>query len=207
MFRTKFLYGMAAAIVIVYLCLMVAPLSAQTEDLDRPPRPVKKGIPGLESVLSDLLNRFESTGVVGAAAFAKKRRIKISAGRIRVIAEMESEEQARRLRLPGATVEATHRNLVRLSVPLGLIRALVAIHGVKFVREPLKPLPHAGEVTSEGVATTGADTWHDAGATSMADRCRQRRHPLSDDPSLAGFPTDRPGRGVARRCRVRLLRG
>ena len=165
MFRTKILYGMATAIALVYLCLMLAPLSAQTEDLDRPPRPVKKGIPGLESVLSELLNRFESTGVAEATAFAKKRRIKISAGRIRVIAEMESEEQARRLRLPGATVEATHRNLVRLSVPLGLIRALVAIHGVKFVREPLKPLPHAGEVTSEGVATTEADTWHDAGLT------------------------------------------
>jgi hypothetical protein len=165
MFRTKILYGMATTIVMVYLCLIVAPLSAQTEDLDRPPRPVKKGIPGLESVLSELLNRFESTGVVGAAAFAKKRKIKISAGRIRVIAEMESEEQARRLRLPGAKVEATYRNLVRLSVPMGAIRSLVAIPGVKFVRKPLKPLALAGGVTSEGVTTTGADTWHDAGFT------------------------------------------
>ena len=163
MFRKKILYGMAAAIAMVYLCLMMAPLSAQTEDLDKPPRPVKKGIPGLESVLSDLVNKFESTGVAGASAFAKKRRIKISAGRIRVIAEMESEALARHLRLPGAKVEATYRNLVRLSVPLGAIRSLVAIPGVKFVRKPLKPLPHAGEVTSEGVATTGANTWHDAG--------------------------------------------
>jgi len=91
---------MATAIAMVYLCLMVAPLSAQTEDLDRLPRPVKKGIPGLESVLSDLLNKFESTGSAGATAFARKRKIKISAGRIRVIAEMESEALARRFQLP-----------------------------------------------------------------------------------------------------------
>lgn len=165
MFRTKIFYGMATALTLVYLCLMVAPLSAQTEDLDRPLHPVKKGIPGLESVLSDLVNIFEERGIGQAVAFAKKRRIKVSAGRIRVIAEMESEEQARRLRLSGAIVEATHRNLVRLSIPLGLIKTLVASQGVKFVREPLKPLPHAGGVTSEGVIATEADTWHDAGIT------------------------------------------
>ncbi len=163
MFRTKILYGMATAIAAVYLCLTVVPLSAQTEDLDRPPHPIKKGLPGLESVLSDLLNTFESTGLVGAEAFAKRRKIKISAGRIRVIAEVESEALARRFRLSGARVEATHRNLVRLSVPLGAIRSLVAMPGVKFVRKPMKPLPLAGGITSEGVATTGADTWHDAG--------------------------------------------
>jgi len=156
---------MAATIALVCLCLIVAPLSAQTEDLNQPPDPANKGIPKLESVLSELLDRFEAGGMGEALAFARKRGIKISAGRVRVTAEMESEARAKRFRLPGAAVEATHRNLVRLSVPLGLIRALVAIPHVKFVREPLKPLPLAGEVTSEGVPVTGADTWHDAGFT------------------------------------------
>ncbi|MGD8540466.1 MAG: hypothetical protein PVI66_17270, partial [Candidatus Aminicenantes bacterium] len=165
MFYTKTYYGMAAATALVYLCLIVAPLSAQTEDLNQVPDPANKGIPKLESVLSELLDRFEAGGIGEALAFARKRGIKISAGKVRVIAEMESEARAKGFKLPGAAVEAVHRNLVRLSVPLGLIRALVAIPHVKFVREPLKPLPHAGNVTSEGVIITGADTWHDAGFT------------------------------------------
>jgi hypothetical protein len=165
MFRIKTLFGMATATALVYLCLIVAPLSAQTEDLDQPPDPTHKGIPRLESVLSELLDMFEKGGIGRAIAFAKKRGIEISAGRIRVRAEMESEEQAKRFRLPGVKVETTHRNLVRLLVPLGRIRALVAAPGVKFVREPLKPLSLAGGVTSEGVAITGADTWHDSGLT------------------------------------------
>ncbi len=163
MFPTKTFYGMATATALVYLCLIVAPLSAQTEDLSQPPDPADKGIPRLESVLSELLDMFEKGGIGRAIAFARKRGIKIHNGRIRVRAEMESEEQAKSFRLPGVTVETTHRNLVRLLVPLGRIRALVAAPGVKFVREPMKPLSLAGNVTSEGVPVTGADTWHTAG--------------------------------------------
>jgi hypothetical protein len=165
MFRTKTLYGMAIATALAFLCLIATPLSSQTEDLNQPPDPTNKGIPRLESVLSELLDIFEAKGIGQAIAFARKRGIKISAGKIRVRVEMESEELAKSFRLHGAKVETTHRNLVRLTVPLGRIRALVATKGVKFVREPLKPLALAGEVTSEGVAVTGADTWHDAGFT------------------------------------------
>lgn len=57
----------------------------------------------------------------------------------------------------GGRVETTYRNLVQASVPVSALLPLAGSPAVGYVRRPL--VPRLLEVTSEGVAHTGADAW------------------------------------------------
>ena len=57
----------------------------------------------------------------------------------------------------GGRVETTYRTLVQASVPVSALLPLAGSPAVRYVRRPL--VPRVLEVTSEGVAHTGADAW------------------------------------------------
>lgn len=164
MSSTKTLQRMAIAIGLIYLFVAI-PLPAQVVDLNPIPPFPKKAAHRMTGVLSELVDRFENRGPAEAGDFAKKRGLEFGAGRVRVVAEMQSEASAKGLRLPGAAIEGAYRNLVQMSVPLGAVKGLSNMPGVKIVREPLKPIPL--EITSEGVAPTGAPAWHSSGFTGQ----------------------------------------
>lgn len=160
MSRHKILSGIVIAITLVCLCLILRPFFAYGEDLSRPPQ-TKKALSRLEGVLSELQEQREKKGIYLARQFAEKRGILLKQDNIRVILEMKSREMAKTLQLPGATIEKKYGNLVQISIPLNGLKDLIALPGINFIREPMKPLPHA--VISEGVEIAGANNWHNAG--------------------------------------------
>jgi subtilisin family serine protease len=62
----------------------------------------------------------------------------------------------------GGSVESSYGGLVEALVPVGALSTLARSGAVRFVREPAQPVPEA--VRGEGVASTGAASWHKAGA-------------------------------------------
>jgi subtilisin family serine protease len=62
----------------------------------------------------------------------------------------------------GGRVEASYGRLVDALVPVRSLNALTRSRTVRFVSEPAQPVPEA--VHGEGVASTGAASWHRAGA-------------------------------------------
>jgi subtilisin family serine protease len=68
----------------------------------------------------------------------------------------------------GGRVEMSYGRLLDVTVPSAALRALQRDASVRFVREPLRPVAEA--VRGEGVAATGARTWHRAGARGAGVR-------------------------------------
>ena len=160
MSRNKILYGVVIGITLVCLCLMLKPFFAYGENLSGPPK-MKKAFTRLEGVVAEVLERFETKGIDLARQFASQRGVLLKKDNIRVVLEMKSNELATKLQLPVASIEKRYGNLVQVSLPLGRLNDLIAMPGINFVREPLKPLPL--DVVSEGVGLAGANDWHNAG--------------------------------------------
>lgn len=154
MFRIRTLYKMAIVIVLICLCLMTASLWAQVVNIQEVPLS-KKGISKLEGVLSELTEIAKVKGVNRALQFIQKRKIPIINNKIRII--VESSGSAKDLQISGAKVEAIHRNLAQILVPLKDIAAIAALPYINFVRLPSLPIPH---VVSEGLTDIGANEWH-----------------------------------------------
>ncbi|MEK6275732.1 MAG: S8 family serine peptidase [Actinomycetota bacterium] len=62
----------------------------------------------------------------------------------------------------GGRVEAAYGRVIEALVPARSLEALARSRGVRFVREPARPV--ADSVRGQGVASTGAALWHKAGA-------------------------------------------
>jgi subtilisin family serine protease len=62
----------------------------------------------------------------------------------------------------GGRVEAAYGRVIEALVPVGAVTALARSQGVRFVREPVRPVPES--VRGQGVASSGAGLWHKVGA-------------------------------------------
>lgn len=62
----------------------------------------------------------------------------------------------------GGQVGAAYGHVLEARVPAGSLGTLVRSRDIRFVREPLRPVPDS--VRGQGVASTGAAMWHKAGA-------------------------------------------
>src|SRR5207302_1434664 len=61
----------------------------------------------------------------------------------------------------GGKVEASYGGLIEATVPTDALAGLSSSAAVRYVREPVRPVPEA--VGGQGVVATGADAWHRAG--------------------------------------------
>jgi len=127
------------------------------------------GHPKMEYVLFKLLEIVERDGIPAARDFAILREIDMEADNIRVVLEADYQGLegqihtaagmvSRQVEGLGGIVEATHNHKVQSMVPLSSLMNFVLLPTVKYVRLPIKP--EIFDVTSEGVAATGADRWH-----------------------------------------------
>lgn len=85
------------------------------------------------------------------------------AGQVRVELLVTRPDRARAaIRRVGGRVEATYGRVIEARVPARALAKLAQSRGVRFVREPARPVPES--VRGQGVAATGASRWHKAGA-------------------------------------------
>jgi subtilisin family serine protease len=131
----------------------------------REPIPLDQINPRMQTVLQEL-SRMAQAQPLEAKSFARDKGIPLVDNFIRVIIEpisgrasAISQEDIVAL---GGKVEATSRSLMRVRVPTARLEKLAdQVRGLSFVRLPYRPRPLV--VTSQGVALTGADTFHTAG--------------------------------------------
>jgi hypothetical protein len=92
------------------------------------------------------------------------RLLKRARGRTEVRVEISARRPAAARTLVaqlGGRVEMSYGRLLEVVVPPSALHALERDRAVRFVREPLRPVAEA--VRGEGIAATGARTWHRAG--------------------------------------------
>jgi hypothetical protein len=130
--------------------------------------PAAPGHPKMSSALTRLAAIRASEESGAGEAFAKNRKIDYRDGMVRIVAEMNSPVSTlsgqaaasilkARIESYGGRTEARWRNLLQAVVPLETLEALAADPLLKYLRLPLRPIKL--QVTSEGVARTGADRW------------------------------------------------
>jgi len=173
------------AVSLIFVPDMVPQQDQSQEITDLPPlqQDQQEGNPKLEYLLFKLLEKAERDGIPAARDFAILREIDMEADDIRVVLEADYqglEDQAhtaagmvsRQVESLGGRVETTHNHKVQCMVPLSSLMNYVLLPTVKYVRLPIKP--EIFDVTSEGVAATGADRWHalpDYRSTQSAKIC------------------------------------
>lgn len=81
--------------------------------------------------------------------------------RVEILAARPTAARAAVVRA-GGRVEATYGRLLEARVSATALTALARSRGVRFVREPARPV--ADSLRGQGVASTGAALWHKAGA-------------------------------------------
>ncbi|MDD8026371.1 MAG: S8 family serine peptidase [Acidobacteriota bacterium] len=152
------------------------PASGSRQEQEHPPAmdisptalPAHEGSPKLQAVLGRLASIEASQGPEAAAAYARNRRISMRDGGIVVVTETTtgplsgptgtSAPQVRaRIRALGGEIQTSFVNKIQHVLPTSALAALAADPDVVRVRLPLHAFKH--EITSEGVAKTGADDW------------------------------------------------
>ena len=137
--------------------------------------------PELASAYKEFVAAYESGGIEGARALAKKRGILDDQDRLRATLELDTTDTAplqAELKPYGVQVVSVYQNLMDIAIPLRNIEAvastgnpaaiftqLTQINHVVRVRLPNKTLPGGDPVPGEGVQYTGADLWHAEGRT------------------------------------------
>ena len=125
--------------------------------------------PGLGNPLCQLYETYLQRGTKAARRFAKRHGILMQGNSVQVVAEsgasgtdVQVQAAATTAALAvedlGGHVETRFRHMVQSMIPLEALVLLSENAAVKHVRLPMRPVPLA---TSEGVASTGADQWHD----------------------------------------------
>src|SRR6187551_434741 len=91
------------------------------------------------------------------------RLIALRAGKVRVelLATRPGRARAAVIRR-GGRVEAAYGRVIEALVPARALTALARSGDVRFVREPVRPVPES--VRGQGVAASGANLWHKVGA-------------------------------------------
>jgi len=129
--------------------------------------------PKLQTVLQELA-RVAKARPMDLSRLAQDRGIDLAGeDRIKVIIKPLSARvssiDAVGLKVLGGIIEASSDSLMRVNVPVGRLEAIAdRVDGISFIRLPYKPRPLA--VTSEGVAVTGADSFHLAGYYGQGTR-------------------------------------
>ena len=134
--------------------------AADGEELDLPPIELPdKGNPKLDSQLNQLVSAQTSRK---AAGFVQGSNIELVEGNVRVIVECLPGQVDAAVKAAGAlgVVEASHRNLLQVTVPVSQLTALADTSGIRLVRLPWYPLP---DIVSEGVAVINAEEVQTAG--------------------------------------------
>jgi len=161
-----------------------------TEDLSPMMGYQKEDHPKMESALYRLMKIYFTQGIEEAKGFAKQREIDMEGDLVRVVAEAKTKRSSKEIdmeayrqhtrRQPleqrdnlrtnlsylvcmqieamGGKVETTYQHLVQSIVPLYILQDLADLPMVRYLRLPIKPIPL---ITSEGVAATGANIWHE----------------------------------------------
>jgi VanZ family protein len=139
-------------------------------EVDLPPLPEspKETHPKMEDSLSQISGICLIQGIEKAREFAFERRIPLQDGVLRVVVEYRSEESGfarttspgtdllSRIELMGGKIESTAGNLIQAKVSPESLLQLANLRSVKYLRQPVMAFC---QVTSEGVAVTGADLW------------------------------------------------
>ena len=129
---------------------------------------IAKGNPKLESTLDQLVQAYRTGGLSNATEFAADHGGQISGNSVLVIAQAQAdqaEELATAAISLGVSVEKTYGNLVQLRCSIALLEAVANLPSAQFVRQPATLSTTSGQVTTNGVLTTGAFKWHQAGIT------------------------------------------
>jgi hypothetical protein len=156
--------------------LLIPPAAGRFQEPEHPPAtdlspaglPIPGGAPKLQAVLARLAQIEAEQGAEASAAYARSRRIDVQDGGIVVVAEAirgpeagltgdASSRLKTRIQALGGSVQAVAKGRIQNRLPLSALRVLADDPDLAGLRLPLRPLKH--EVTSEGVAKTGADKW------------------------------------------------
>ena len=135
--------------------------------LQQAPRAVKTAS-RLDGRLAAVAASATSRGAAAALATARRSRLATQAGRIRVLVEGPSALTRKAIVGVGGSVESDADGLIEAMVPPEGLRGLARARGVGSVRSPHRMAALA--VDSEGVAATGANAWHAAGATGAGSK-------------------------------------
>jgi hypothetical protein len=171
-------------ITIAFLPSDTSPQMNHPEIVDLPPLDdtPREGHPKMEYVLYQLLKTYVNQGIEEARKFAELRGIDMERDLVRVVAEAKPyrinmpqkkgsvtdiviEEEFKtsvnilsmQIEALGGIVETTYKQLVQNKLPVDSLLHLADSHSTKYLRLPYKPILLE---TSEGVAKTGANQWH-----------------------------------------------
>jgi subtilisin family serine protease len=142
--------------------------------------------PELDSVYKEFLVAYQEGGEEAALELARQRGLLTPEGDIRFTLVLDTEESAplvEQLESIGVTVVSAYRDRVNVSVPMALVQAqmdseepaaifgqLTELEHVIAVRLPQERTSNGSTIPGEGVALTGAESWHDAGFTGAGVR-------------------------------------
>lgn len=128
-----------------------------------------EGHPRMESTLYQLFKIYSEQGVEAAKVFASQRAIDINENIIRVVFEVNPENNSvmekelsvnflkSQVENTGGEVECSSKLMIQSKVALEYLPYLMDLDSVRYVRFPRIAY---SQITSEGVAKTGADQWH-----------------------------------------------
>lgn len=133
----------------------------------------KEGHPKVESVLYNLLKIYQNRGREEAYEFASLRDIDMDNELVRVVLEAKLEGTSKgvvkiaadslKLQIQGlgGKIETSYNQLVQCKVPIDSLLTFADLPSIRYLRLPYKPVILE---TSEGVAKTGANQWHNLSA-------------------------------------------
>jgi len=133
----------------------------------------KEGHPKVESVLYHLLKIYQEMGIEEANEFASLRDIDMDDEFVRVVFEAKLEGTSKEvvkiaansLKLQiqglGGKIETSYNQLIQTQVPIDSLLTFANLPSIRYLRLPYKPVILE---TSEGVAKTGANQWHNLSA-------------------------------------------
>ncbi len=169
-------YGWLAFAGLIAVTLLL-PVKARVQEgpqgtvfMPPPPEHQKDLNPKLDFALQRMADIYAAEGIEKVREYAAQHKIDMKGDYIRVIAEADSGSlgssglQARvsivsgEIEALGGRVETSYESLIQHLAHPGVLQAIARLPEVKLLRLPLKPFTMT--VTSEGVAKTGADTWH-----------------------------------------------
>ncbi len=117
---------------------------------------------GLQGILVELVQEYETHGLHAAGDLARKRGIGLSGDKVEVVLVVRDRSSFRLSELTRYDVEvlATYGDLLLVALPIHNLPKEEM--GISWIRLPFKPLPC---VVSEGVSLTNAFEWHERGIT------------------------------------------
>jgi len=166
----------AAAVVLIHPAAgrLQQPAHPPAMDLMPGSLPAPGNDPKLQAVLARLAAIEASQGPAAAADYARNRRISLQNGCLVVVSETTKNAPRHqageglasllkaRIEALGGSVQVIAGGRIQHALPVAALRALAADPAVGRIRLPLRPFKL--EVTSEGVAKTGADKWQSLAA-------------------------------------------